>query len=329
MLHNPNGPARAGYEHVVQFYVHDDELVSGVGSFLAAGLHANEGVVVVATEDHRLAIERSLAARGIDLEAVRARGLYVSSDAGSTLDSIMTGDEVEPDRFEEVVAGLICRVTADVLPIRIFGEMVNLLWEAGNLAGALNLEAMWNDLSTRYRFSLYCAYASALDDEQDLVSMKGVCDSHTEVLTPHGYQTRPKSTVSDPIARRVDASARSELFVPVPLAARAVRQFVADALTTWGCADLVDQCELIVSELASNALLHAESPFRVTVSLHDDRIRLTVEDASCLAPIHRPATLDASGGRGVGIVAALSRDWGTETSSGGKLVWVDVDMPSR
>jgi anti-sigma regulatory factor (Ser/Thr protein kinase) len=92
---------------------------------------------------------------------------------------------------------------------------------------------------------------------------------------------------------------------------------------------LVDDVQLVVSELVTNALLHANPPFTVILAAFERTVRLEVLDGgSYLVPSLVVAQSLETTGRGVAIVEAMSRDWGvTSGSSGGKSVWAEFDIP--
>lgn len=87
--------------------------------------------------------------------------------------------------------------------------------------------------------------------------------------------------------------------------------------------ELRQRATLVLSELATNAVLHAGSPFVVRVWSTGESVRLEVEDSSPRLPmITHESTMS---GRGLSIVEALSRSWGAERRGTGKVVWADVD----
>ena len=101
----------------------------------------------------------------------------------------------------------------------------------------------------------------------------------------------------------------------------AAREFVARTLAAWRLPELVDSAVLAVSELATNALLHARSQFTVSVEVPNDEIVLAVADRSTL-PLHlRRYNLAATTGRGLRLVAALTTAWGVDQLAHGKRVW--------
>lgn len=107
---------------------------------------------------------------------------------------------------------------------------------------------------------------------------------------------------------------------------RRVRRFVEERCVEWGCEDRLDDALLVVSELATNAALHAGTPYVVTARRRRGALRLDVFDGSEAAPeLREHGDRDAEGGRGLYLVSAMSAAWGVERrSGGGKLIWADL-----
>jgi anti-sigma regulatory factor (Ser/Thr protein kinase) len=82
--------------------------------------------------------------------------------------------------------------------------------------------------------------------------------------------------------------------------------------------------ELLVSEVVTNAVLHARSALSLCVVRQGDRIRVEVEDTSPVAPVVRPHDDTAMTGRGLALVAALAAEWGVQPTDRGKSVWFVV-----
>lgn len=131
-----------------------------------------------------------------------------------------------------------------------------------------------------------------------------------------------------------DERARSLGFPAVPASAGAARRFVTDALREWDLEPLAYDAATVVSELATNAIVHAcdqsnpSEEFRVTVTADSIEVMITVTDLaedepSELFPGEPQAA--AESGRGLGIVAAYSDDWGWRRQDGaGKVVWATL-----
>ncbi|MFH9892715.1 SpoIIE family protein phosphatase [Streptomyces luteogriseus] len=111
----------------------------------------------------------------------------------------------------------------------------------------------------------------------------------------------------------------------VPQAVGHARRFARRTLRSWGVAVDRDAALLGVSELVTNALVHTDDKVRMDLTLVNNRLRIAVADASPRSPV-RPASIgwEATGGRGILLVEALSATWGTLPVSGGKQVWAEL-----
>ncbi|MFJ3305336.1 SpoIIE family protein phosphatase [Streptomyces sp. NPDC086549] len=114
----------------------------------------------------------------------------------------------------------------------------------------------------------------------------------------------------------------------VPEAVRHARRFTKRTMRAWGVHDDdLDTVLLVVSELVTNALVHTDGQVRLDLTLVNHRLRLAVADASPRSPV-KPTSIgwEATGGRGILLVEAMSVAWGTLPMSGGKLVWADLAL---
>ncbi|MDT5293287.1 MAG: hypothetical protein QOJ76_167 [Acidobacteriota bacterium] len=175
-------------EHFVQFYETDNFLLDSLGGFVGMGLAEGDACIVVATQAHRAGLDERLPSHGPDLSAARERGQYVSLDAAETLSKLMLDGSPEPGRFAEVVGGIIERAAVGRRRVRIFGEMVALLWAEGNCDAALRLEALWNDLGKTRPFLLFCAYPlKDFGGESHAGPLGHVCGAHSRVIPAESY----------------------------------------------------------------------------------------------------------------------------------------------
>ncbi|MDQ1034368.1 PAS domain-containing protein/anti-sigma regulatory factor (Ser/Thr protein kinase) [Streptomyces sp. V3I8] len=113
----------------------------------------------------------------------------------------------------------------------------------------------------------------------------------------------------------------------VPEAVRHARRFTRRALRAWRVTDEPDAVLLVVSELVTNALVHTDGQVRLDLTLIGNRLRVAVADVSPRTPI-KPTSIgwEATGGRGILLVEALSATWGTVPVSGGKQVWAELPL---
>ncbi|GAA2740489.1 SpoIIE family protein phosphatase [Kitasatospora cinereorecta] len=109
-----------------------------------------------------------------------------------------------------------------------------------------------------------------------------------------------------------------------PLPAKA-RRFTRTTLESWGLSALTDYAELMVSELVTNALLHADAPRRLRL-FRDRTLTLEVADAGSQSPRLRSSAEEDEGGRGIHLVSELAHRWGTRPTKEGKVVWAEIEI---
>jgi anti-sigma regulatory factor (Ser/Thr protein kinase) len=104
------------------------------------------------------------------------------------------------------------------------------------------------------------------------------------------------------------------------------RHFVALHLVEHGLRYLVEDVRLVVSEFATNAVLHARTPFTVGLGSTDRSVLVAVRDGAVAVPVAVVAELLAVGGRGLHIVDRLSTAWGVVAGDASKSVWASFDL---
>src|SRR5690606_15265000 len=107
-------------------------------------------------------------------------------------------------------------------------------------------------------------------------------------------------------------------------APRLARGFVRDLLSGEG-EQLVSTVELLVSELTTNAVLHAHSAPHIDVKITPRAVRVDVYDTDPTAPVMRTPDLGAAGGRGLMLLDSLATRWDIEPRDDGKVVWFELD----
>lgn len=170
------------HDHLVEFYETEALLVESVRDFAAPALRAGDPVLLVATPAHSAAFIHALEARGLNIQLAREQGLLIVLDAVETLDKISVDSFPDSARFDSVIGGLVASTGRPPHKLRIYGEMVALLWDGGNKLAALHLERLWNDLSDTHSFALLCSYPLAgLDWGPGSRGFDGICSAHSSV----------------------------------------------------------------------------------------------------------------------------------------------------
>jgi anti-sigma regulatory factor (Ser/Thr protein kinase) len=304
-------------DHVVQIYRSDPDLFAEVGRVVSAALAAGEVALLIASRPHLEGFEGELRVLGVDVDAAQESGRIILCDAVSLMKEFVAAGQVDAAAFAAVVGPVVRRQLDAGYGVTIYGEIVALLWDSGHVMAAIELESMWNDLGRTMPFSLLCAYhADSVLGAEHTGALAQVCGLHSHVL--EGPTRRDRE---DRILPGAQVSAQFPADVAAP---RAARRFVVDAMRQWGfSSDLLDDAALVATELAANAVLHAASAFSVVVRAENTAVRIAVADNQ---PVDQ-ARLVVRPGRGLGLVAGLSRQWGAEISSDGKVVWAELSEP--
>ena len=120
---------------------------------------------------------------GIELPEVQRCGRFIALDVSETLAKFMVDGMPDAVRFRAVIGQLVSRAAESARDVRIYGEMVVVLWDEGDVAAAIALEDLWNDFTTRYLFSLFCAYPmSVLETGASLEKFRRICEQRSTVL---------------------------------------------------------------------------------------------------------------------------------------------------
>lgn len=129
--------------------------------------------------------------------------------------------------------------------------------------------------------------------------------------------------------RRPDRVARHR-DLPVDLCAPAMaRALVHDACADWSATDAEEAAAIVATELVSNAVQHARSTCRVTVTVDSQGLRVGVRDyAPGYEPRPRPVDTTRAAGRGLHLVAMLSSAWGVHQHPDGKTTWAQIALPA-
>jgi CheY-like chemotaxis protein/anti-sigma regulatory factor (Ser/Thr protein kinase) len=108
------------------------------------------------------------------------------------------------------------------------------------------------------------------------------------------------------------------------------RRFVRETLVGWDMEHLMDSALLVTSELAANAVTHADSGFRIQLSLARTTLRIDVSDSGSGTPEPQPPSASAEHGRGMHLIDALTTAWGLDAAPGtGKVVWAELALLSQ
>ncbi|MEU8588879.1 SpoIIE family protein phosphatase [Streptomyces sp. NPDC048664] len=157
-------------------------------------------------------------------------------------------------------------------------------------------------------------------------SLDDACDRILRALLP-------RCGVNDDVAlllartRGLPASQVATWAMPAdPALVATVRRHVVGQLADWNLSDSVFTAELVVSELATNALRYGDPPIRLRL-IHDATTLICeVSDSSHTAPHLRRARTYDEGGRGLLLVSQLTQRWGSRHTAEGKTIWAELSL---
>ena len=171
-------------EHILQVYEREGAFLDSLAGFILDGLRAGEGVITIATPEHRLQLEERLIAEGIDVAEARLRDDYIDVDAAQTLAQFMADGWPDEQKFQTAIADMLSRAGGGERRVRAFGEMVAVLWAAGQTAATVRLEQLWHRLCQQEGLSLLCAYPKSGFSNGSGASLREICTAHSRVLLP-------------------------------------------------------------------------------------------------------------------------------------------------
>lgn len=169
-------------DHIIQVYENEQVFLDTLAGFAGGGLKSGEVVVVIATEDHIRDLNQRLYRDGVDVHGAISSGLYVARDAAECLKEFMVNGWPDEDMFNDFVTDVLHDVKRGDRKVRIFGEMVALLWAKGHHGATVRLEHLWNDFMHTKPFSLFCAYPKSGFTQEAHKSIIDLCQTHSKLV---------------------------------------------------------------------------------------------------------------------------------------------------
>jgi anti-sigma regulatory factor (Ser/Thr protein kinase) len=112
-------------------------------------------------------------------------------------------------------------------------------------------------------------------------------------------------------------------FAPVAESARAARRLVTDALSSTAVLR-PELLELFVSEIVTNAIIHAQTRFNVSAEIEAGAVRVSITDRNPMLPAVQSPPPGAIAGRGLKMVSEHATAWGIEQTLDGKTIWFEL-----
>ena len=169
--------------HYVQIYEEDAIFLDMLAGFVAGGINNDESVVVVASQIHLNALSDLLESYHIKPRLLKEVGRYIPMNAEDALANFMVDGWPDKDLFEKFVGGVLAKARRNDRKVRVFGEMVAVLWSEGNREATIRLEELWDDFCKKQNFCVFCAYPKNGFTDEMHNSLMDICKLHTHVVT--------------------------------------------------------------------------------------------------------------------------------------------------
>lgn len=169
--------------HIVQVCQNKASQVEVVTRYIKAGLLNGEAVIIIARPALRKAVITKMDALGLDVQTFKSQGQITFFDAEFLLSSFLIDGVLEEQAFQEFIGFPIQVAQLKFGKVRTFGEMVDVLWKAGQCDTAMQLEDLWNNLSKKQEFSFLCTYfLDSLNPDVYDDSLERICNHHTHPI---------------------------------------------------------------------------------------------------------------------------------------------------
>jgi hypothetical protein len=192
-------------DHIVQLYQDQQFLNRAVCRFAASAIANGEGVILVPTVAHWDAFRPRLVAEGVDVKAAESRGQLTIVDADDLLPTFMRDAMPDSPVFLGLAADVITRARGDgrYPKVRWWGEMVNLLWERGDVAASMALEDLFDQLADDQDIAIFCSFLmDNFDGDVHARMLPRLSENHSHLIPVEDY-ARLERAVSEALRETV------------------------------------------------------------------------------------------------------------------------------
>jgi hypothetical protein len=169
-------------DHVLQIYENDESFIDVLAGFVGGGINAGDSVIVIATENHLISLEKRLESFGIHIVPLVADLRYIPLSAEQTLEKFMVNGWPDEHLFLQTVSGILKKAKCKNRRVRAFGEMVALLWSKGLNGATVQLEHLWNRFREQEEFCLFCAYPRIGFTQSLPAAVQDICCTHSKLI---------------------------------------------------------------------------------------------------------------------------------------------------
>jgi hypothetical protein len=192
-------------DHIVQLYQDEEFLNRAVCRFAGAALANGEGIILVPTLNHWNGIRPRLEAEGVDVDGAQESGQLTVVDADDFLPQFMLGAMPDSPLFLGLAADVIGQAHARgrFPKVRWWGEMVNVLWELGDVAASMNLEDLFDQLADEQDIAIFCSFLmDNFDGDVHARVLPWLGTNHSHLIPVEDY-ARLERAVADAIRETI------------------------------------------------------------------------------------------------------------------------------
>lgn len=192
-------------DHIVQLYQDQQFLNRAVCRFAAAAIANGEGIILVPTAAHWAAFRPRLEAEGVDVNATQEQGQLTVVDADEMLPQFMRDAMPDAPVFLGLAADVIARAHGNgrYPKVRWWGEMVNLLWERGDVAASMDLEDQFDRLAREHEIAIFCSFVmDNFNGEIHSRLLPRLAENHSHLIPVENY-ARLERAVADALRETV------------------------------------------------------------------------------------------------------------------------------
>lgn len=194
-------------DHIVQLYQDQQFLNRAVCRFAAGAIANGEGVILVPTHAHWAAFRPRLEAEGVNVNTAISSGQLTVVDADELLPRFMKDAMPDAPVFLGLAADVIhnARGQGRFPKVRWWGEMVNLLWEQGNVAASMSLEDQFDRLAHHHEIAIFCSFVmDNFNNEVHSQLLPRLGQNHSHLIPVEDY-ARLERAVSQALRQTVGA----------------------------------------------------------------------------------------------------------------------------
>lgn len=194
-------------DHIVQLYQDQQFLNRAVCRFAAAAIANGEGVILVPTAAHWEAFRPRLEAEGVDITGSQERGQLTVVDADELLPQFVRNAMPDAPVFLGLAGEVIAKARGNgrYPKVRWWGEMVNVLWERGDVAASMDLEDRFDHLAHEHEIAIFCSFVmDNFNGEVHSRMLPRLGQNHSHLIPVEDY-ARLERAVADALRDTVGA----------------------------------------------------------------------------------------------------------------------------